>query len=133
MEDGRILGRVYGQNILIDWVLIHEQLGISKEGIVDVINASFEEAKIGLKRTRIPHNSIENEQWNVVRMKEEFHARFVAIVQILYQMERLAYFNNRIAITFDLANIGQPINCCSIVLTQLLVELTHWTKCRGGK
>jgi hypothetical protein len=51
MEDGRILGRVYGQNILIDWVLIHEQLRISKERIVDVINATFEEAKIGLKRT----------------------------------------------------------------------------------
>jgi hypothetical protein len=43
-------------------------------------------------------------------MKEEFYARFVAILQILYQKERLAYFSNRIAITFDLANKGQLVN-----------------------
>jgi hypothetical protein len=43
-------------------------------------------------------------------MKEEFHARFVAILQIIYQRERLAYFNNWIAITFDLVNKGQHVN-----------------------
>jgi hypothetical protein len=43
-------------------------------------------------------------------MKEEFHARFATILQILYKMERLTYFNNQIAITFDLANRGQPVN-----------------------
>jgi hypothetical protein len=39
MEDRRILGRVCGQEILIDQILIHEQLGISKEGVMDVANA----------------------------------------------------------------------------------------------
>jgi hypothetical protein len=43
-------------------------------------------------------------------MKEEFHTRFATILQILYQRERLVYLNNRIAITFDLSNMGQPIN-----------------------
>jgi hypothetical protein len=45
---------------------------------------------------------------------------------ILYQRKRLAYFSNQIAITFDLANKGKLVNWCSIVLTQFLVELTHW-------
>jgi hypothetical protein len=54
---------------------------------------------------------------------EEFPTRFVAILQIIYQQKMLAYFSNMIIITFDLANRGQPINWCSIVLTQLLVEL----------
>ncbi len=35
MEDGRILGRVHGQEIIIDHVLIHEQFGISKERAID--------------------------------------------------------------------------------------------------
>ncbi len=48
MEDGRLLGQVCGQEILIDHILIHEQLGISKEGAIDVANAIFEEAKIAL-------------------------------------------------------------------------------------
>jgi hypothetical protein len=43
-------------------------------------------------------------------MKEEFYARFITILQIIYQREKLVYFNNQIAITFDLANRGQPVN-----------------------
>jgi hypothetical protein len=43
-------------------------------------------------------------------MKEEFHVKFVTILQILYQKKRVAYFNNQIAITFDLANREQPVN-----------------------
>jgi hypothetical protein len=60
-----------------------------------------------------PYAFVKDEQWSVVRMKEEFHARFVAILQIIYQWKQLAYFSNKIAITFDLANrdnllIGVP-------------------------
>jgi hypothetical protein len=40
-------------------------------------------------------------------MKEECHARFVAILQIIYQQERLAYFSNRFAIALNLANKGK--------------------------
>jgi ABC-type transporter MlaC component len=43
-------------------------------------------------------------------MKEEFHAKFATILQTIYQREMLTYFNNQIAITFDLANKGQPMN-----------------------
>jgi hypothetical protein len=37
--------RIRGQKILIDQILIHEQLKISKEGTVDTANATFEESK----------------------------------------------------------------------------------------
>ncbi len=80
MKDGRIQGWVCGQEIIIDQVLIHEQLGISKEGTIDVTNATFDEAKITLKKIACPHAFVENEQWNVICMKEEFHAKFVAIL-----------------------------------------------------
>jgi virulence-associated protein VapD len=124
MEDGRIQGQVHGQEILIDHVLIYEQFQISNEGVVDVINATFDETKIALKKIAGPHAFVENEQWSVVYMKEEFHAKFAAILQIIYQQKRLAYFNNTIAITFYLGNKGQFLNWCSIVLIQLLVEFT---------
>jgi hypothetical protein len=61
MEDGRILGWVCGQEILNDQLLVHEQLGISKEGVVDDVNATFEEAKIAFKRIACPHAFVENE------------------------------------------------------------------------
>jgi hypothetical protein len=43
-------------------------------------------------------------------MKEEFHAEFVTIFQIIYQRKWFAYFSNKIVITFDLSNGGQPMN-----------------------
>jgi hypothetical protein len=110
LKDGRIQGQMRGQEILIDKVLIHEQLGISKEGVVNVANATFDEAKVALRKIASPHAFVENEQCNVVRMKEEFHVRFVTILQMIYQRERLAYFNNKITITFDLVNKGQLVN-----------------------
>jgi len=36
--------------MFIDQLLIHEQLGISKEGIVNAASATFEEAKTTLKK-----------------------------------------------------------------------------------
>jgi hypothetical protein len=83
MKDGRILGWVCDQEILIDQVIIHEQLGISKEGTVNVANATFEEVETAFKIIGGPHAFVENERWSVVHMKEEFHARYVAILQIL--------------------------------------------------
>jgi hypothetical protein len=71
---------VCGQEILIDWVFIHEQFGISKEGTIDATNATFNEAKTALKKITGPHAFVENGQWSVVCMKEEFHAKFVAIL-----------------------------------------------------
>jgi len=50
-------------------------------------------------------------------MKEEYHAWFVTISQIIYQWKRLAYFSNHIAITLNLAKKGKKIKWCSIMLT----------------
>ncbi len=70
---------------MIDQVLIHEQFGISKEDVINASNATFDEGKIGLKKIASSHAFVENEQWSVVHMKEEFHVRFVTILQIIYQ------------------------------------------------
>jgi len=61
-------------------------------------------------------------------MKEEYHAKFVAILQIIYQHERLAYFSNHITITLNLTNKGKKTNWHSIMLTQMSIKLTWWTK-----
>lgn len=63
-----------------------------------------------MKQITSPNVFVENEMQSVIWMREEFHPRFVAILQTIYQRERLAYFNNHITITFDLANRAHPIN-----------------------
>jgi hypothetical protein len=57
---------------LIDHVFIHEQVGISKEITIDATNSTFDEAKIALKKIACPDVFVENEQWSVVCMKEDF-------------------------------------------------------------
>jgi hypothetical protein len=51
----------YMVEIFIDWVLIYEQLGISKEGTIYAANVTFEKAKTTLKKIVGPHAIIENE------------------------------------------------------------------------
>ncbi len=41
--------------------LIHEQPRISKEGVIDVVNVTFDEAKTVLKKIIGPHAFVENE------------------------------------------------------------------------
>jgi len=92
MEDGKILGRMHGQEIFINHVFIHEQLGISKEGAINVANATFEDAKTSFKIIVSSHVFVENEQWNVVCMKEEFHARFAAIFANSFSKKEVSLF-----------------------------------------
>jgi hypothetical protein len=61
-------------------------------------------------------------------MKEEYHAMFVAILQIIYQQKRLAYFSNHIAITLISTKKGKEINQCSIMLTRMLIKLSRCQK-----
>ncbi len=56
-------------------------------------------------------------------MEEDYHAKFVIILQIIYQCERLTYFSNHIAITLNMVNKMKKSNWCSIMLTQMSIEL----------
>jgi hypothetical protein len=116
---------VNGERITIDQTLIVKQFGVSVEGAMDVLNALFKEAQVALKNIIGLDAFVNKEEWSVIWMKEKYHGRFVAILQIIYQCERLAYFNNHIAITLNLVNKGKKINWCSIMLTQMFIELTE--------
>ncbi len=92
------------KKIVIDQVRIHDQLGICSEGVVDVANATIQEAKFVFKWIACLNAFVGNEQWSVIRMKVEFLPQFTTILQITYQRQWLVYFSNHIAITFDKVN-----------------------------
>jgi hypothetical protein len=127
-KDGCIRAIVFSEKITINQMLIVQQFGVSFEGVVDTTNAFVKEAQVTLKNIVGLDAFVNKKQWSVIRMKEEYQAKFVAILQIIYHQERLAYFTNRIAITFNLANKRKKINSCSIMLTWMSIELTQWTK-----
>ncbi len=84
-KDDCIRAQACGERIFINQVFIHDQLGILSEGVVNVTNIIFQETNFVLRKIVCPHTFIENEQWNVICIKEEFHPRLVTILQIIYQ------------------------------------------------
>jgi len=78
--------------------------------MVYAANTLITEAQVDFKNIFGLDAFVNKEQWSVIRMKEDNHTRFVAIMQIIYQRKRLTYFSNRIAITYNLANKGKKAN-----------------------
>ncbi len=69
-KDGHVKAQFCGKQILI-LVLIHKlQLSISCEDIIDFANATIQEGKFTLRKIARPHVLVENEQWNIICMKE---------------------------------------------------------------
>jgi hypothetical protein len=85
MEDGHIKAQVCGTKIIIEQVFIHDQLGTSNEGVVDVTNIIIQEANIVFNKITSHDVFVKNELWNVICIKEDFHPRFATILQIIYQ------------------------------------------------
>ncbi len=59
------------------------------EGAVNITNALVKEAHVGFKPIIGPDAFVNKEQWSVIWMEEEYHAKFVAILQIIYQWKKL--------------------------------------------
>ncbi len=78
---------------------------------MDAANALIKETQVALKNIAGLNALVNKQQQSVIQIKEEYHAKFATILQIIYQRKRLAYFNNHIAITtLNLANKGKKIN-----------------------
>jgi len=120
-KDGQIQAIVNGEKVTIDQALIAKQFSVNTEGAMDAANALIKEALVALKNIDGLDAFINKKQWNVIWMKEECHAKFTTILQIIYQRERLSHFSNRIAITLNLVNRGRIINWCSIMVAQMSI------------
>jgi hypothetical protein len=60
--------------------LITQQLGVSVEETVNAMNALVKDAHVAFKNIARPDAFINKEQWNVILMKEDYHAKFVVIL-----------------------------------------------------
>jgi hypothetical protein len=77
---------------------------------VDATNALIKKIQVALNNMIGLDPFINKEQWSIIWMKEQYHAKFATILQIIYQRERLTYFSNCIPITLNLENKWKKIN-----------------------
>ncbi len=59
-------------------MVIAQQFGVNVEEVVDATNALVKEVQVTLKN--IVGLDVNKEQWGVIRMKEQYHAKFVKII-----------------------------------------------------
>jgi hypothetical protein len=76
---------VCGEKITIDQMLIVQQIGVNVEGAVDAINTLIKKVQVALKNITRLDAFVNKEQWNIIRMKEKYHAKSIIIMQIIYQ------------------------------------------------
>ncbi len=77
---------------------------------------------------RIPDTYNTNEGWVVKKMRSKYVNRIVAIFPIIYQKDKVQYFNKKIAMMISKANHGESINWVAIMYFQLVKELIKWEK-----
>jgi methenyltetrahydromethanopterin cyclohydrolase len=66
-------------------MLIVKQFGVNVEGAVDATNILVKKVQVALKNIARVDAFVNKEQWSVIRMKEEYPAKFPTILQIIYQ------------------------------------------------
>ncbi len=62
-----------------------KQFNISAKGTIDAINMLAKKIQVAFKNKVEPNAFVNKEKWNVIQMKEEYHAKFITILQIIYQ------------------------------------------------
>ncbi len=114
---------------------------ISKQLILDVfgvcVNGYVKEPKGHVSKSQVVHalqsyklalaNSSTN-QWNTKSLGLPYSVKYPTIMSIIYQKEKVQYFNNKNAITIMRAKKGQKVDWAQIIFNSLCSELDMWYK-----
>ncbi len=79
---------------------------------------------------RIPDIYNTNEGWVVKKMKLEYTNRIATNLPIMYQKDKVQYFNNKFAMMMSKVYHGKSINWVAIMFSQLVKELIKQEKCQ---
>jgi hypothetical protein len=71
---------------------------------------------------RVPNTYNTNEGWVVRKMKSEYANIIVAILPIIYQKDKVQYFNNKSTVMISKVDHGKSINWVAIIYYQLVKE-----------
>jgi hypothetical protein len=63
-----------------------------------------------------------NEGWVVKKMRSEYVNRIVAILPIIYQKDKVWYFNNKCVMMISRTDHGKSANWVTIMYSQLVKE-----------
>jgi hypothetical protein len=114
---------------------------ISKHLIVDVFGVYAEryvedpKGQVGktitlqaLQSCKIAPINFVGNQWNAKNLGLPYFVRYPAIISVIYQREKMTYFNNKNVITLMRIVKGKKVDWAQIIYNSLCSELDQWYK-----
>jgi hypothetical protein len=84
IEDGYIHVVICGEKITTNQTLIVQQFGVSVQGAIDAAKTLVKKAHVVFTNIIGLDAFVNKKHWSIIRM-EEYHIKFGAILQIIYQ------------------------------------------------
>lgn len=84
-----------------------------------------------LKKIFLLYAYVSIEQWNVGNMKMPYDIKILVFIQMIYQKDKVCYFNNKNAISMMKINRGEMVNQAEIMFKTLFKKLGILTKAQA--
>ncbi len=81
-----------------------------------------------LQSYRLAPTNSSTDQWNAKSLGLPYPIKYLAIISIIYQREKVPYFCNKNVITLVKVKKGQQIDWAQIIFNSLCSELDRWYK-----
>lgn len=82
--------------------------------------------KVMLQSIVLPMVYINVEQWNVSNMKPHYDVRFLVLIQMFYQRDKVCYFSNMNVISMMMVDKGKSIDQVDTMFRHLHRKLVKW-------
>jgi len=117
---------------IIDKHMLAEVFKTCHIGETEVDQAKMSDARITLANIiyRIPDTYNTSEGWVVQKMRSKYVNIITIILPIIYQKDKVQYFNNKSSMMISKVKHGESINWVTIMYSQLIKELIKWEKCQ---
>jgi hypothetical protein len=83
---------------------------------------------LALQSCRLTHANSSTNQWNAKSLGLPYVIKYLAIIFVIYQREKVQYCSNKNVITLVKAKKGHKVNWAQIRLNSLCSELDRWYK-----
>jgi hypothetical protein len=67
-------------------------------------------------------------QWNVGKMKMSYDIIFLVLIQVIYQRDKICYFDNKNVISMTKVDTRELVNWAKVMFKNLIKELDIWSK-----
>ncbi len=115
---------------VINKQLIINVFGVCVEVYVEELKRQVSKSLVvhALQNCKLAHANSFADQWNAKSLGPPYFVKYLAIIYVIYQREKVQYFNNKSVVSLMKIEKGQKIDQAQIIFNNLCNELERWYK-----